>query len=204
MSLPSPRPELTSLLLDAIRRRDAATVSRLTGQWAHRHGVTSLESFRTGSVIAEAGWEAGDWLLQHMDAAMAPASVTMAEAFAALEDSFSGPPRPTPIAVVPSPVVPITAVPTPFSFLPSPIVPSPIVHIAVVPIKTLPEALVPITDSSEAPVPVPPTESGGAAGLSEAIAVHTLTPSSSPAPAPSTLADLRSWLSGSPQHRRAS
>ncbi len=94
--MPPPRPELTSLLLEAIRRRDSATAARLTGQWAHRHGVTSLESFRTGSVVAEAGWEAGDWLLQHMEAAMAPASVTMAEAFAALEDSFAGSPPPTP------------------------------------------------------------------------------------------------------------
>jgi hypothetical protein len=182
VSLPSPRPELTSLLLDAIRRRDAATVSRLTGQWAHRHGVTSLESFRTGSVVAEAGWEAGDWLLQHMDAAMAPASVTMAEAFAALEDSFSGPLPPTPISAVPSPAV----------------------RFAAVPITALPEAADPVTEGTEAPVPVPPAESGGATGLSEAIALHSLTPSASPAPAPSTLADLRCWLSGSPQHRRAS
>ncbi len=177
MSLPSPRPELTSLLLDAIRRRDAATVSRLTGQWAHRHGVTSLESFRTGSVVAEAGWEAGDWLLQHMDAAMAPASVTMAEAFAALEDSFSGPPQPTPITAVPCPPVPIRA---------------------------LPVATEPVADTAEEPVPVPLAEAEGAAGLSEVIALHPLAPSASPAPAPSTLADLRCWLSAAPQHRRAS
>jgi hypothetical protein len=159
VSLPSPRPELSHLLLDAIRRRDAATVARLTGQWAHRHGVTSLESFRTGSVVAEAGWEAGDWLLQHMDAAMAPASVTMAEAFAALEDSFAGPPLPAPTAPVPT--------------------------------------------ATTAPPP-PAAEAEGAAGLPDVIALHPLTPSASPAPAPSTLADLRSWLSAAPQHRRAS
>ncbi len=156
MSLPPPRPELSGLLLEAIRRRDAATVARLTGQWAHRHGVTSLESFRTGSVVAEAGWEAGDWLLQHMDAAMAPASVTMAEAFAALEDSFSGPPQPTPITALPS------------------------------------------------PVPAPVAEAEAPAGLSDVIALHPQALSASPAPAPSTLADLRSWLSAAPQHRRAS
>ncbi|AFY30298.1 hypothetical protein [Cyanobium gracile] len=177
MSLPSPRPELSHLLLDAIRRRDAATVARLTGQWAHRHGVTSLESFRTGSVVAEAGWEAGDWLLQHMDAAMAPASVTMAEAFAALEDSFAGPPPPTPISAVPGPVTPITVVP---------------------------EATDAVTDAIEARVPAPSAEAEGAAGLSDVIALHPLTPSASPAPAPPTLADLRSWLSAAPQHRRAS
>lgn len=187
MSLPPPRPELTSLLLDAIRRRDAATVARLTGQWAHRHGVTSLETFRTGSVVAEEGWEAGDWLLQHMDAAMAPASVTMAEAFAALEDSFSAPPQPTPIAAVPSPVTTITAVPSP-----------------VTPIRVEPEATEPVADHAEAPVFAPAAEADGAAGLSEVIALHPQTPSASPAPAPSTLADLRSWLSAAPQHRRAS
>jgi hypothetical protein len=174
VSLPSPRPELSHLLLEAIRRRDAATVARLTGQWAHRHGVTSLESFRTGSVVAEAGWEAGDWLLQHMDAAMAPASVTMAEAFAALEDSFSGPPQPTPVT----------------------------------PIRAIPEATDPVTDTAEEPVPAPlaaPVAAAeGAAGLSDVIALHPLSPSASPAPAPSTLADLRSWLSAAPQHRRAS
>ncbi len=174
MSLPSPRPELSHLLLEAIRRRDAATVARLTGQWAHRHGVTSLESFRTGSVVAEAGWEAGDWLLQHMDAAMAPASVTMAEAFAALEDSFSAP-------LQPSPVTPIRAVPGPTD---------------------------PVTDTAEepvaAPVAAPLAAAEGAAGLSDVIALHPLSPSASPAPAPSTLADLRSWLSAAPQHRRAS
>ncbi len=182
MSLPPPRPELSNLLLEAIRRRDAATVARLTGQWAHRHGVTSLENFRTGSVVAEAGWEAGDWLLQHMDAAMAPASVTMAEAFAALEDSFSGPPQPTPITAVPSPVIPIT----------------------VIPVATDPLASEPLADASEEPLHAPAVEAEGAAGLSEAIALHPMTPSASPAPAPSTLADLRCWLSAAPQHRRAS
>lgn len=182
MSLPPPRPELSSLLLEAIRRRDAATVARLTGQWAHRHGVTSLESFRTGSVVAEAGWEAGDWLLQHMDAAMAPASVTMAEAFAALEDSFSGPPQ-----AAPSSVIPITAVPSP-----------------VTPITRVPEATDPVAETAEEPVPAPVAEAEAPAGLSEVIALHPQTPSASPAPAPSTLADLRCWLSAAPQHRRAS
>jgi hypothetical protein len=195
VSLPSPRPELSHLLLEAIRRRDAATVARLTGQWAHRHGVTSLESFRTGSVVAEAGWEAGDWLLQHMDAAMAPASVTMAEAFAALEDSFSGPPQPTPITAVPSPVTPIRAVPEatgPDTH------PDPDTH-------TDPEPVTdPVTDTAEEPLPAPVAAAEGAAGLSEVIALHPLSPSASPAPAPSTLADLRCWLSAAPQHRRAS
>ncbi len=177
MSLPPPRPELTSLLLDAIRRRDAATVARLTGQWAHRHGVTSLESFRTGSVVAEAGWEAGDWLLQHMDAAMAPASVTMAEAFAALEDSFSAPPQPNPITAVPSTVTPI---------------------------RVEPEANGPVPDPAGEPVSAPAAAAEAAAGLSDVIALHPLSPSASPAPAPPTLADLRSWLSAAPQHRRAS
>ena len=182
MSLPSPRPELSSLLLDAIRRRDAATVARLTGQWAHRHGVTSLESFRTGSVVAEAGWEAGDWLLQHMDAAMAPASVTMAEAFAALEDSFSGPPPPSPITPVPAPVTPSRTGPE----------------------AREPEASDPGTETTEELVPAPSAEADGAAGLSDVIALHAPAASASPAPAPSTLADLRSWLSAAPQHRRAS
>ncbi|KAF0653212.1 hypothetical protein L107_09756 [Cyanobium sp. Copco_Reservoir_LC18] len=177
MSLPSPRPELSQLLLDAIRRRDAAIVARLTGQWAHRHGVTSLESFRTGSVVAEAGWEAGDWLLQHMDAAMAPASVTMAEAFAALEDSFAGPPPPVPSPVVPSPATPIRVVAV---------------------------ATDPATDAIEPPLPAAVAEAEGAAGQSDVIALHPLTPSTSPAPAPPTLADLRCWLSAAPQHRRAS
>jgi hypothetical protein len=198
VSLPSPRPELSSLLLDAIRRRDAATVARLTGQWAHRHGVTSLESFRTGSVVAEAGWEAGDWLLQHMDAAMAPASVTMAEAFAALEESFAGPPRSS-IAPVPSPVLPSQAV---------------------VPLKVVPAAEEPLSDpapstpaapASSTPGSPAPSADGGAmaepetaSGLPDVIALHAPAPSASPAPAPSTLADLRSWLSAAPQHRRAS
>ncbi|MCP9798524.1 hypothetical protein [Cyanobium sp. Lug-B] len=196
MSLPSPRPELSQLLLDAIRRRDAATVARLTGQWAHRHGVTSLESFRTGSVVAEAGWEAGDWLLQHMDAAMAPASVTMAEAFAALEDSFAGPPPPTPTPPVPAAT---TAVPTTITPVPSPMVPSP-----VTPIRVVAVAKAPLTDAIEPPLPAPVAEAEGAAGLSDVIALHPLTPSTSPAPAPPTLADLRCWLSAAPQHRRAS
>ncbi len=196
MSLPSPRPELSHLLLEAIRRRDAATVARLTGQWAHRHGVTSLESFRTGSVVAEAGWEAGDWLLQHMDAAMAPASVTMAEAFAALEDSFSGPPQPAPITAVPAPITPVPAPITP--------VPSP-----VTPIRAVPEPSDTVTVTAKEPVPAPPcavpvVAAEGAAGLSDVIALHPQSPSASPAPAPSTLADLRSWLSAAPQHRLAS
>jgi hypothetical protein len=194
VSLPSPRPELSDLLLEAIRRRDAATVARLTGQWAHRHGVTSLESFRTGSVIAEAGWEAGDWLLQHMDAAMAPASVTMAEAFAALEDSFSGPTPPSPLT------------PTPMAAVPGPAVPCPVVPIRPVPeeVDPVPEAVDPVMTVMEEPVAAPSQEADAASGLSEAIALHPLTPSSSPAPAPSTLADLRCWLSAAPQHRRAS
>ena len=189
MSLPPPRPELSSLLLEAIRRRDAATVARLTGQWAHRHGVTSLESFRTGSVVAEAGWEAGDWLLQHMDAAMAPASVTMAEAFAALEDSFYGPPQPTPITAAPAPITAIRAVPEATN------------HEGTDPEATAPSAE---AESAEEPVTEPVAEAEAPAGLSDVIALHPPTPSASPAPAPSTLADLRSWLSAAPQHRRAS
>jgi hypothetical protein len=199
VSLPSPRPELSHLLLEAIRRRDAATVARLTGQWAHRHGVTSLESFRTGSVVAEAGWEAGDWLLQHMDAAMAPASVTMAEAFAALEDSFAGPPQPTPITAAPAP---IAAVPTPV--IPIQDLPGPVTPIRAVPEAAEPEATEPDSDPAEEPVSAPAAEAEAVAGLSDGIALHPLSPSASPAPAPSTLADLRSWLSAAPQHRRAS
>jgi len=98
VSLPPPRQELPDLLLDAIRSRDAAATARLTRQWAHRHGVTSLETFRTGGVIGQEGPEAGDWLRQQLEGgAMAPGTEAPAgvdEAFAALDMAFSTPPKP--------------------------------------------------------------------------------------------------------------
>jgi hypothetical protein len=44
----------------------------------------------------------------------------------------------------------------------------------------------------------------GFTSLPEASHLSVLPPGTPPAPAPSTLADLRCWLFGSPQHRRAS
>lgn len=165
MSLPPTRPELSKLLLEAIHRRDTTATARLIRQWAHRHGVGSLEQFRTGSLIAQQGSEAGEWLRQHLEG---PAVVPTApgldrpnpmapgvdDAFAALEAAFSTPPLPA---------VEATA------------------HLALV------------------PEPV-----SAATSLPEASRLSVLPPGTPPAPAPSTLAGLRSWLSGDPQHRRAS
>ncbi len=165
MSLPPSRPELSNLLLEAVHRRDATATARLIRQWAHRHGVVSIEQFRTGSLIAQQGSEAGEWLRQHLEGpAVAPndpgsdrpnpVAAGVDDAFAALEAAFSTPPlpaveAPVPLALVPEPVVAATSLP-------------------------------------------------------EASRLSVLPPGTPPAPAPSTLAGLRSWLSGDPQHRRAS
>ncbi|MEA5414538.1 hypothetical protein [Synechococcus sp. BA-132 BA5] len=166
MPLPPSRPELSGLLLEAVHRRDVAATARLTRQWAHRHGVGSLERFRTGSVIALQGTEAGDWLGQQLEAtAEAPtaaptvfptAAAGVDDAFAALEAAFSSPPEFAGEA------------------------------------RTTPALVVELA-------PGPTTTS-----LPEASRLSVLPPGTPPAPAPSTLADLRSWLSGAPQHRRAS
>ena len=165
MPLPPSRPELSGLLLEAVHRRDVAATARLTRQWAHRHGVGSLERFRTGSVIALQGTEAGVWLGQQLEAtAEAPTAAPTAfpaaaagvdDAFAALEAALSGPPE---LAGE------------------SPTTPALVVELAPGPTTSLPEAS----------------------------RLSVLPPGTAPAPAPSTLADLRSWLSGAPQHRRAS
>ncbi len=176
MPLPPSRPELSSLLLEAVHRRDATTTARLTRQWAHRHGVGSLERFRTDNLIAQQGLGAGDWLRQQLEGAAGaptaaqtaaptgvppvpgPAAARVDDAFAALEAAFST----APVFAEEAPATP---------------------------------ALV----SELAPEPAPfPTS------LPEASRLSVLPPGTPPAPAPSTLADLRSWLSGSPQHRRAS
>jgi hypothetical protein len=165
VSLPPTRPELSNLLLEAVHRRDATATARLIRQWAHRHGVVSLEQFRTGSLIAQQGSEAGAWLRQHLEGpAVAPTdpgsdrpnpvAAGVDDAFAALEAAFSPPPlpaveAPVPLALVLEPVVAATSLP-------------------------------------------------------EASRLSVLPPGTPPAPAPSTLAGLRSWLSGDPQHRRAS
>ncbi len=165
MSLPPPRPELSSLLLDAVHRRDATATARLIRQWAHRHGVGSLEQFRTGRLIAEQGSEAGDWLRQHLEGPavaptapgsdrLKPMAAGVDDAFAALEAAFSTPP------------VPAVEAPAPLALVPEPVV--------------------------------------AATSLPEASRLSVLPPGTPPAPAPSTLAGLRSWLSGDPQHRRAS
>ncbi len=165
MSLPPSRPELSNLLLEAVHRRDATATARLIRQWAHRHGVRSLEQFRAGTLIPQQGLAAGDWLRQHLEgpavAPTAPGSdrpkpvaAGVDDAFAALEAAFSTPPlpaveAPVPLALVPEPVAAATSLP-------------------------------------------------------EASRLSVLPPGTPPAPAPSTLAGLRSWLSGDPQHRRAS
>jgi hypothetical protein len=165
VSLPPTRPELSHLLLEAVHRRDTTATARLICQWAHRHGVGSIEQFRTGSLIAQQGSEAGEWLRQHLEGpAVAPndpgsdrpnpVAAGVDDAFAALEAAFSTPPlpaveAPVPLALVPKPVVAATSLP-------------------------------------------------------EASRLSVLPPGTPPAPAPSTLAGLRSWLSGDPQHRRAS
>jgi len=165
VSLPPSRPELSNLLLEAVHRRDATATARLIRQWAHRHGVGSLEQFRTGPLIAQQGSEAGDWLRQHLEGpAVAPTApgldrpkpvaAGVDDAFAALEAAFSPPPVP----------------------------------------------------AVEAPVPLAlvPEQVFAATSLPEASRLSVLPPGTPPAPAPSTLAGLRSWLSGDPQHRRAS
>ncbi|MEA5442201.1 hypothetical protein [Cyanobium gracile] len=165
MSPPLSRPELSNLLLEAVHRRDTTATARLSRQWAHRHGVGSLEQFRTGSLMAQQGSEASEWLRQHLEgpdvAPTAPGSERpkpiapgVDDAFAALEAAFSTPPVPD---------VEATA------------------HLALV------------------PEPV-----SAAMSLPEASRLSVLPPGTPPAPAPSTLAGLRSWLSGDPQHRRAS
>ncbi|MCP9858410.1 MULTISPECIES: hypothetical protein [unclassified Cyanobium] len=168
MPLPPSRPELSSLLLEAVHRRDATATARLTRQWAHRHGVGSLERFRTDNLIAQQGIGAGDWLRQQLEGAAGaptaapavpgPAAARVEDAFAALEAAFS--------------TAPVFA-------------------------GVAPDA--PALVSQLAPQPAPfPTS------LPEASRLSVLPPGTPPAPAPSTLADLRSWLSGDPQHRRAS
>ncbi len=160
MPLPPSRPELSGLLLEAVRRRDATATARLTRQWAHRHGVVSLERFRRCSVIVQQGTEAGDWLRQQVEgAAGGRTTAGMDDAFAALEAAFS-----TPLACAGE--APATTPATAFEL---------------------------------APEPAPRAKS-----LPEASHLSVLSTGTTPAPAPPTLADLRSWLSGAPQHRRAS
>jgi hypothetical protein len=124
-----------------------------------------LEQFRTGSLIALQGSEAGEWLRQHLDGpAVAsndpgsdrpnPVAAGVDDAFAALEAAFSTPP------------LPAVEAPVPLALVPEPVL--------------------------------------AARSLPEASRLSVLPPGTPPAPAPSTLAGLRSWLSGDPQHRRAS
>ena len=58
----------------------------------------------------------------------------------------------------------------------------------------------PLNPSTEAPCPA---EAADGSTLSALALLSAAPPGTLPAPAPSTLADLRSWLSGAPQHRRA-
>ncbi|WP_216904843.1 hypothetical protein [Synechococcus sp. CCY 9618] len=167
MPLSSRRPELSNQLLEAIRRRDAATTGRLTRQWVHRHGVGSLAAFRRDTLVAEHGQDTDDWLQGQLDAAppppltpdppaagKAPAAPALADAFAALEDAFLPPPLNLP---------------------------------------------------ADLPDPAAADGTGqGASALPAASLLRSIPASTQPAPAPATLADLRSWLSGAPQHRRAS
>lgn len=175
MPLPPSRPEFSSLLLEAVQRRDVTATARLTRQWAHRHGVGSLERFLTDNLVAQQGTGAGDWLRQQLEGAAAgptaaptaappypsSAAARVDDAFAALEAAFSTLPEFAEAA----PVTPAW-----------------------------------VSELSE----LAPRPATGPTSLPEASRLCVLPPGTPPAPTPSTLADLRSWLSGSPQHRRAS
>ncbi len=178
------RPDLQTLLLEAIRRRDGGATRRLTGQWVHRRGVASLSAFRTTTLIDQQGPEASHWLQEHLEPSVAavqapaaplvqapPASAVQAlqalvvdEAFASLTQAFPS------LSLVPD--GPPAVIPTPI------------------------EAIDPRLE--------PCFEAPGAPAVAPIAASLTPVQGTAAAPAPSTLADLRAWLSGGDQHRRAS
>jgi hypothetical protein len=173
VSLPFPRPELSNQLLEAIRRRDAAATARLTRQWVHRHGVVSLGDFRLGTVIPQEGPEAANWLDDQLEGGASAPAPTAPRAQAA-------------------------TAPEPYHFTEPP-GPPPAVESAFAALEAafLSPSLLPSEEEPiQAPTPTVPFLPGAA--LLSSLPASTL-----PAPAPSTLADLRSWLSGGPQHRRA-
>jgi hypothetical protein len=173
--LPPSRPELSSLLLEAVQRRDVTATARLTRQWAHRHGVGSLERFRTDNLVAQQGTGAGDWLRQQLEGA-------------------AGAPTAAPTAAPPFPSTAAARVDDAFAALEAAF-------------STLPEFAeqAPVTPARVSELSeLAPGPAAGPTSLPEASRLSVLPPGTPPAPAPSTLADLRSWLSGSPQHRRAS
>lgn len=64
---PSPEPPGgEEALLEAIRRRDAATTERLVLQWVHRRGLTSLERFRDTTLGRSEGQAAVLWLTDRL------------------------------------------------------------------------------------------------------------------------------------------
>ncbi len=183
------RPDLQTLLLEAIRRRDGGATRRLTGQWVHRRGVASLGAFRTTTLIDQQGPEASHWLQEHLEPSVAVVQAPSAP-------PAQAPPAPLVQAPPASAVQALQALVVDEAF------------------ASLTEAfpslsLVPEETPAVIPAPIEAIEPRlEEAPSSPAVApmAASLTPiqGAAAAPAPSTLADLRAWLSGGDQHRRAS
>jgi len=196
------RPDLQTLLLEAIHRRDAGAARRLTGQWVHRRGVASLTTFRTTTLISLQDTEASDWLQQQLET-VAPASMTPVAPASVPQAAPALDPAPAVVAPLARAwqALPALVVDEAFASLTEAFPSLSLVHdeppvVTPAPIETIEPlrepSFEPVIEAPSAPAVTPMAVSlspiqGGAA-----------------APAPSTLADLRAWLSGGDQHRRAS
>lgn len=60
--VPAPQPDLSSRLLAAVAERDAALASRLGQQWVHRKGLAALDRFLLTALAPSQGLEAAQWL----------------------------------------------------------------------------------------------------------------------------------------------
>ncbi len=183
------RPDLQTLLLEAIRRRDGGATRRLTGQWVHRRGVASLSAFRTTTLIDQQGPEASHWLQEQLESFVPAPAIPPARPAAV--PLVAAPPAPA-VQALQALVVDEAFASLTEAFPSLSLVPEGTPAVIPAPIEAIEPRLEPRIEAPSAPAVAPIAAS--------------LTPiqGTAAAPAPSTLADLRAWLSGGDQHRRAS
>ena len=69
---PAPQPDLSSRLLAAVAERDPALAARLGQQWVHRRGLAALDPFLRTALAPSQGQEAAQWLQAQLGLGSAP------------------------------------------------------------------------------------------------------------------------------------
>ena len=216
--VPAPQPDLSSRLLAAVAERDAALASRLGQQWVHRKGLAALDRFLLTALAPSQGLDAAQWLRGQLGL-MAPSLI---EPNAIDELPIEAVPiGEVPIEEVPIDELELAALETQMAASPELLDLDPseqegspatrpaalfgrmkallrqcleeaIVGIDDVEPEAEPEPFEPI---SSAPVGIPSETATPAAEPARRLAVvPPLQASTTPAPAPASLAALRAWL----------